>query len=47
MRAVHTIAELAVEETPIAKAIRQMARAPCGLPALEEKKRMFGLFGQG
>jgi pilus assembly protein CpaE len=43
-RAQHTISELAQEESPISKAIRRMARAACGLPALEEKRKIFSLF---
>jgi pilus assembly protein CpaE len=43
-RAQHTISELAQDESPISKAIRQMARAACGLPALEEKRKIFSLF---
>jgi pilus assembly protein CpaE len=46
MRARRAISDLALEESAISKPIRQMARAECGLPALEEKKRTFSLFGQ-
>jgi pilus assembly protein CpaE len=44
-RAQRTITPMAREGSPSAKAIRQMARAACGLPALQEKKRAFRLFG--
>lgn len=43
----HTVAELTAEESAAFKAVRQMARAACGLPALAEKKKGFGLFGAG
>jgi pilus assembly protein CpaE len=46
MRARHAISDLALEESAISKPIRQMARAACGLPALEEKKKTFSIFGQ-
>lgn len=35
----------AMGDSPIADIIRQMARTACGLPAVPEKKRRFGLFG--
>jgi len=46
-RALHTMTEFALEESAASKAIRQMARAACGLPALEEKRKAFSLFGHG
>jgi pilus assembly protein CpaE len=36
---------LALKDSPISKAIRQMARTACGLPANQVKKKAFGLFG--
>lgn len=41
----HGAAALAEEGGPIAEVTRQMARTACGLPAAEEKKRIFSLFG--
>jgi hypothetical protein len=36
---------MALDESPISAAIRQMARVACGLPAeREEKKKIFGFF---
>lgn len=35
----------AMGDSPIADIIRQMARTACGLPAVPEKKKRFGLFG--
>jgi hypothetical protein len=36
---------MALADAPISLAIRQMARAACGLPAeREEKKRLFSFF---
>jgi pilus assembly protein CpaE len=35
---------LALEDSSIARTIRQMARGVCGKPEIEEKKKMFGLF---
>ena len=47
----HTAVPLALEDSPISRLIRQMARSACGLPALQEKEKMtgFGLkkFGRG
>jgi pilus assembly protein CpaE len=37
---------IALEDTPISNAIRQMARTACGLPANPDKKRGFSLFGR-
>jgi pilus assembly protein CpaE len=38
---------LAFKESPISKAIRQMARAACGLPLVRERKGLFGFFRGG
>jgi pilus assembly protein CpaE len=43
--ALSTINSPALEETPTSKAIRQMARAACGLPPLKQKKKALSLFG--
>jgi hypothetical protein len=34
-----------MEDSPISRAIRRMARKACGLPEVEAKKSGFGLFG--
>jgi Flp pilus assembly CpaE family ATPase len=39
----HTAVPLALEDSPISRLIRQMARAVCGLPAMPEKKAGFSL----
>ena len=44
-RAQNTGTPLALEESPVSAAIRQMARAACGLPVGPEKKKRFNLFG--
>jgi pilus assembly protein CpaE len=44
-RAQRTIAPSALEDSPTSWAIRQMARAACGLPPLQQKKKTFRLFG--
>lgn len=41
----NTATPLALEDSPISRAIRQMTRSACGLPASPEKKRRFSLFG--
>jgi pilus assembly protein CpaE len=46
MRGRHAISVPVLEQSAIAKPIRQMARAACGLPLLEGKKKVFSLFGQ-
>jgi pilus assembly protein CpaE len=46
LRSRHAISDLALEQSAISMPIRQMARAACGLPQLEGKKRAFRLFGQ-
>jgi len=38
-----TAIPLALEDSPISRLIRQMARAACGLPAIQEKKAGFSL----
>jgi pilus assembly protein CpaE len=40
----HTVSELTLEDSAATRAIRQMARAACGLASLPEKRRGFGLF---
>jgi pilus assembly protein CpaE len=37
---------IALEDSPISEAIRQMARAACGLPDEKKKKKGFNLFGK-
>jgi pilus assembly protein CpaE len=44
-RAQRTITQMAQEGSPSARAIRQMARAACGLPTLQDRKKAFSLFG--
>jgi len=41
----NTATPLALEDSPISIAIRQMARKACGLPENKEKKKGFSLFG--
>jgi hypothetical protein len=36
---------LALEDSPISRAIRQMARTAAGLSEVVEKKKRFGIFG--
>jgi pilus assembly protein CpaE len=38
---------LVMEDSPISRAIRRMARKACGLPEEEEKKKRFGFLGFG
>jgi pilus assembly protein CpaE len=45
-RAQNTATPLALGDSSIADVIRKMARTACGLPAVPEKKRRFGLFGK-
>ena len=42
----NTATPVVLESSPLSKAIRQMARTACGLPATPEKKRGFFLFGR-
>jgi pilus assembly protein CpaE len=44
-QAQNTATPLALEDTPISRVIRQMARTACGLSACAEKKKRFSLFG--
>jgi pilus assembly protein CpaE len=44
-RTQNTAIPLALEDSPISRAIRQMARSACGLTETHEKKKRFGLFG--
>jgi pilus assembly protein CpaE len=44
-RAQNTATPLVTEDSPISRAIRQMARTAAGLPAAAGKKKKFGLFG--
>lgn len=46
-RAHQAINSLALEDSPASRAIREMARAACGLPPLQAKKKLFRLFGKG
>jgi pilus assembly protein CpaE len=45
-RTQNTVNPVALEDSPISRAIRQMARTACGLPAVAEKKRGFFFFGK-
>jgi len=44
-RAQNTATPLALEDSPISRVVRQMARMACGLPASADKKSRFSLFG--
>jgi pilus assembly protein CpaE len=44
-RTQNTATPLSLEDSPISRVIRQMARTASGLPAPAEKKKRFGLFG--
>ncbi len=44
-RTQNTATPLSLEDSPISRVIRQMARAASGLPPNPEKKKRFGLFG--
>lgn len=44
-RAQNTANALVLEDSAISRVIRQMARAACGLPKVNEKKKSFSLFG--
>lgn len=44
-RAQNTATALALENSPVSRAIRRMARVACGLPADPEKRKGFHLFG--
>jgi pilus assembly protein CpaE len=43
-RTLNTAVPVVLEDSPISRVIRQMARTACGLPANPEKKRGFSLF---
>lgn len=45
MRSQNTASALAMEDSPISRVIRQMARTACGLPKNPKKKSAFSLFG--
>ncbi len=45
LRAQNTANALALEDSPISRVIRQMARAASGQPKSPEKKKLFSLFG--
>jgi pilus assembly protein CpaE len=44
-RTQNTATALSLEDSPIARAIKQMARSASGLPDGPEKKKRFSLFG--
>jgi pilus assembly protein CpaE len=44
-RTQNTATPLSLEDSPISRVIRQMARTASGMPANPEKKKRFGLFG--
>jgi pilus assembly protein CpaE len=44
-RAQNTATPLALEDSPISRVIKQMARTACGLSAVPDKKKRFSLFG--
>jgi len=46
-RAHQAINSLALKDSPASMAIRQMARAACGLPPLQARKKIFSLFRKG
>ena len=46
-RAHQAFNSLALEDSPASMAIRQMARAACGLPPLQARKKIFSIFGKG
>jgi pilus assembly protein CpaE len=44
-RRVHkALTPMALEDAPISRAVRQMTRTACGLPALDRKKKLFHIF---
>jgi pilus assembly protein CpaE len=45
-RTQNTATPLSLEDSPISRVIRQMARTACDLPAAAEKKKRFSLFGK-
>ena len=44
-RTQNTATALSLEDSPISRVIRQMARTAAGLPEVAEKKKKFGIFG--
>jgi pilus assembly protein CpaE len=44
-RTKNTATAIALDDSPISRAIRQMAKAACGVREDTEKKKLFGLFG--
>jgi Flp pilus assembly CpaE family ATPase len=44
-KGLNTATAIAMEDSPISRAIRQMAKAACGVREDSEKKKLFGLFG--
>ena len=44
-RTQNTATPLSLEDSPISRVIRQMARTACGMPATADKKKRFSLFG--
>jgi pilus assembly protein CpaE len=44
-KALNTATAIAMEDSPISRAIRQMAKAACGVREETEKKKLFGIFG--
>jgi pilus assembly protein CpaE len=43
-RAHNSLAAMTLEDAPISKAVRKMARAVCGLPPLDRKRKIFSIF---
>lgn len=43
-RAQNTATPMAMDDSPISRVVKQMARVSCGLPETVEKKKKFGLF---
>lgn len=41
----NTATPLALKDSPISRLVRQMSRLACGMPAVPEKKKRFGIFG--
>ena len=44
-RTQNTATAIAMDDSPISRAIRQMAKAACGIQEDTEKKKLFGIFG--
>jgi pilus assembly protein CpaE len=45
-RTQNTATAIALEDSPISQAIKQMARTACGLPDEKRRKKSFSLFGK-